>query len=158
MLELIISIVALTFSIFAAIAISYTAIISRRTFLAKIIFWVKETYSKDKILEGIHLMQEWRDTFGEKWIKEFIKRRKNRGESLAQDLDRARRNFSHYCHTIAALHRLGIVDDDFIRDEIWKSTRDFLFDYIEPMEKALPYYEDATKTFDLFREIFDRDC
>lgn len=110
-------------------------------------------YSSSEMLEGMLRLRTWTEQHGSDSAKIFGELRGSRYDEVKQ-IDEDRRRYSHYFHRIARLLQVGVVNEDFVKKVLLSSQVDFLLDVVEPLEKALTYYDPST--FDTFRRIYRR--
>lgn len=152
--QLLLSIFAIVIAIIAVIVALYNAWQTRKAIVAQIIIELREKYADEKMLEGMHKIQEWKNTMGENYEKTFKEQRKTKG-TMAMQVDIGRRNFFHYLRMIYDLKKARTVDKKFVKLMVSKDTVDFLRDHVEPLQKFLPYYDQEEEVYAFFYQLYD---
>ncbi|MDD5007221.1 MAG: hypothetical protein PHU49_03670 [Syntrophorhabdaceae bacterium] len=145
-------------SALAAIAAAFSAYFSfRATELSKIALQgttaqnIRINYSSREMYESMRYIQIDRDCYQDATNERYKNLEKEKSPSF-QIYDMHRRRIVHHFHNIRILSNAGILDKDTVIKIIMPEEVEFLFKYIEPLEKLKSIYEPAT--FDFFHKLF----
>lgn len=155
----------------AAIAAAYaaycTAKETKNYVLSNLIVNLADSYARDEMLEGMESIKDWYKQFRMKNNRidknKAIKVFKNHLEGVllpeitefANEVNKGRRRFSHHLHKIYTLYKKGTVDIDFVQKMVDKGMVSFLKDYIEPLQKVLPFYEEWKEMYTFYHNLYD---
>jgi len=143
---------------FAAFAALYTGLQTKRHVMSQTIIQLREIYAKDEMLTGMNNIMEWKEkceSHNQDFAEQFASLRHSHKPAI--EVDKARRKYSHFMQTIAELYQAKAINDDFVKRTIRKSSVDFLIEYIEPLEKKLPYGDDPRSDYNTIYKIFGYD-
>ncbi|MFA5393347.1 MAG: hypothetical protein WC081_04225 [Candidatus Ratteibacteria bacterium] len=152
----------LLFQFLAALATTLAAVAAwqatretQKKTAADILMKITDAYASPEMLTGMKLLSEWQKNHGENFAKVFGELRRSNYDEIEQ-IDKARRRFSHYFHQIRLLLECGYVDKFFVKKTVSKEQVEFLLRIIEPLGKSLnPDYDQTT--FRTVEAIFSKE-
>jgi hypothetical protein len=127
---------------------------TRKTSLAQILMQITDAYGTDEMLESMKTLRSHKEN-RERSKKDFATEFAFNWEfhyDQVKDLDKHRRRLSHHFHKIILLFDTGFVDESFVKKVVTRAQVDFLFEIIEPLDRAIESsYKPAT--FGILRKI-----
>jgi hypothetical protein len=140
-------------AIAAAIAAWRYARETRKTYHAQIVLALTESYSSPKMHDAMKNLRWYKEN-----TPDFMERfaRKDLNESAMSSIDSNRRLYAHYFHRLRILLTTSTIDETFLKRIVSPDQVDFLFEIIEPLDKAAnPDYD--TSTYEIFRKLYNRN-
>jgi hypothetical protein len=142
----------------SAIAACFAAIFSwRSTHIAKqtaktnLALQIRNSYSSQEMFDSMVTIKHFFETHGDESIQYYLNQKEYDPEDF-KNIDQHRRRFVHLYHNIRILNNAGLLDEKIIKKIVMPEEVEFLFKYVEPLDKTLPLY--STVTFDLFQKLF----
>jgi len=144
----------------SAVAACFAAIFSwRSTHIAKqtaktnLALQIRNAYSSQKMYESMMAIREFFETCKDETILHYLNRKEYDLDGFVS-VDQHRRRFVHLYHNIRILNNAGLLDKKTIKKIVMPEEVEFLFKYVEPLDKALPLHSPAT--FDFFQKLFPK--
>lgn len=156
--QLILSISTISIAVLAICVALYNGIQTKKQLTAQNIIKLREMYAGDEMLKGMKKIVEWKESHErreEDFAENFARLRD--GYPDAVEVDEARRKFSQFVQILVDLYEENIVNEKFVKNMLKEAGVDFLINYVEPLEKVLPYPETPKHSFDTVYEIFGKD-
>lgn len=127
----------------AAVGAFLSARETRKVAEAQLLLNFLEDYSTPEMLGALRLLRNWKaqagDEFEEKWRKKI-----EANESMAHEVDQARRKVKGHFFNALRLHEAGYVGKQFLLEVASVDGLNILYDIVEPLEYALnPAYDSS---------------
>lgn len=120
----------------AAVAAWLSARATKRAAEAQLFSALYSEYGASDMLRALRILRAWRSDQGDEFEVEW-KRRLDRGDLQAQEVDGARRRVKHYFIHSLRLYEAGYVSKRLLKELGAVDGVNILYDIVEPLEYAL---------------------
>lgn len=125
--------------------------IAERTAKTNLALEIRNTYSSQEMYDSMTAIKGFFETYRDDPIAFFLNRKRFCTDEF-KGINGHRRRFVHLYHNIRILNKAGLLDEDIIKKIVMPEEVQFLIQYVEPLDKALP--DSSSVTFDFFRDLF----